>query len=550
MKRRGLRYLFIFICALIMLSAMSQASFADDSWNVESITFTPASDSVKMSKIMKADNDGPLKLDLAYRNDGAFSYCFFTSGDSCTVKYKDGRADKTFRFQKIINPQFARFREVGGSEEIELEALSTDISREIRNSVEGSADDLAAVIGTNGLQIEYGVYDPDTGLGNRVLCDCTITVKEDKAHDCRKALRSRNKNEPTCEASGFSRECRFCQICGSYYTDDDALTELEKSEVFLPAAGHDWKCEAKTTGTHVTETYRCQRAGCRESYVIEYDMEHFHDPLGYVREVPAACTRSGMREYGVCAVCGFRFDPGSGGLRPVTDAELIIPSLGHEWVRGAVTKQPTYTGEGIQEWTCSRCGETKETIIPAVSIGEASLGVSVSVPKRTASLSWEPVNNASFVVLSYRKAGSSKWKSRTVAGTNRSRIGKLKRRGFYEFKAAGAAVQDGQTIYGAGSPVIRRYINRVYGVRVYGRKKAVRVRWNRDSRATGYQLIYSTSKNMKDAKVVELSKKSRSYTIKKLSRGKRYYVKVRPVAKYRGELYTGSLSGVKSAKAR
>lgn len=57
------------------------------------------------------------------------------------------------------------------------------------------------------------------------------------------------------------------------------------------------------------------------------------------------------------------------------------------------------------------------------------------------------------------------------------------------------------------------------------KKKGFKVKIKRSGNATGYQIKYSTSKNMRNAKIV---KTTRLYkTIRHLKKGKRYYVRVR-----------------------
>lgn len=70
-------------------------------------------------------------------------------------------------------------------------------------------------------------------------------------------------------------------------------------------------------------------------------------------------------------------------------------------------------------------------------------------------------------------------------------------------------------------------------------KGQLKASWKRDTRADGYQLQYSTDKKFtkKAAKAVTVKKnKSLSKTVKKLKKGKRYYVRVRAYKK-------GSISG-------
>ena len=84
---------------------------------------------------------------------------------------------------------------------------------------------------------------------------------------------------------------------------------------------------------------------------------------------------------------------------------------------------------------------------------------------------------------------------------------------------------------------------------VKGRK--LTVTWKKDTRATGYQIQYSTDKNFKKGvKTATVSKyKTVSKTITKLTKGKRYYVRVRSYksAKVSGKTQTlyGAWSGAK-----
>lgn len=87
--------------------------------------------------------------------------------------------------------------------------------------------------------------------------------------------------------------------------------------------------------------------------------------------------------------------------------------------------------------------------------------------------------------------------------------------------------------------------------------KKMTVKWSKDTRASGYQIYYSTSKNFssKNTKKITVSgNKNVSKTIKSLKKGKKYYVKVRSykTAKINGKnqkLY-GSWSKVKNITAK
>lgn len=82
--------------------------------------------------------------------------------------------------------------------------------------------------------------------------------------------------------------------------------------------------------------------------------------------------------------------------------------------------------------------------------------------------------------------------------------------------------------------------------------KQLKVTWNKDTAATGYQITYSTSKNFKSSnKSVTINKNSTTNTtIKNLTKRKTYYVKVRAYKTVNGSKVYGSYSAVKSTKLK
>lgn len=81
-------------------------------------------------------------------------------------------------------------------------------------------------------------------------------------------------------------------------------------------------------------------------------------------------------------------------------------------------------------------------------------------------------------------------------------------------------------------------------------RKSLSVKWSKDSKADGYQIQYSTSSKFKKAKTVSCSKKTVKKTIKKLKKGKKYYVRIRAYRKIGNKKYYGTYSKVKSVKVK
>lgn len=77
--------------------------------------------------------------------------------------------------------------------------------------------------------------------------------------------------------------------------------------------------------------------------------------------------------------------------------------------------------------------------------------------------------------------------------------------------------------------------------------------WKTVSGVTGYEVVYSTSKKFtkKTTKTITIKKaKTKKTTIKKLSKGKKYYVKVRAYKTVNGKKIYGAFSSVKNVKVK
>lgn len=79
-------------------------------------------------------------------------------------------------------------------------------------------------------------------------------------------------------------------------------------------------------------------------------------------------------------------------------------------------------------------------------------------------------------------------------------------------------------------------------------KKTVKITWNKVKTAKGYQIKYSTKKNMTGAKTVNSGSLSKKIT--KLQSGKRYYFKVRAYKTADGSRIYGGWSSIKSVKVK
>ena len=81
-------------------------------------------------------------------------------------------------------------------------------------------------------------------------------------------------------------------------------------------------------------------------------------------------------------------------------------------------------------------------------------------------------------------------------------------------------------------------------------KGKVEAEWKKDSNASGYQILYSTDKKMKNAKTMNCNKKDTTATIKNLKKNKTCYVKVRAYKTIDGKKYYGAYSDKMSVKVK
>ena len=149
--------------------------------------------------------------------------------------------------------------------------------------------------------------------------------------------------------------------------------------------------------------------------------------------------------------------------------------------------------------------------------------------------------------ISYRIAGGQ-WK--TVKTTNKSSytIKNLKQGKLYQVKVAGIN-KDGKT--GKYSTIRYRYLAKTTPKVTSTKTKTMKVTWSKVSGATGYRIIYSKNSNMSNAKTYTVKSGSKtSATISGLTKGKTYYVRIRPLKKYSGATYVGMRSAKKTVKVK
>ena len=538
------------------MAAIPQIAHAQDSgdhtWNVKSLEFIPASPTVEMSKIKERDNDGIDALNLANRYKKGFNNCFFMNGDKCVVTYNDNSTEE-FEFNKIKGIGYAEFKATDG-EVINLEALHTDNAEELKMSGEVSVDELAAIIGTNGITIEYGVYKEvgDEIVGHCVYTHTSLNVYEDTGHDHVTAIRTRNETPAQCEATGMRRTAQYCQICGKYFEDMEATIELNKADLIIPMLGHDWGKWSKLDTDQEKEVRICSRCNEKDTRIVPPE-GHTHDPGTEQHWTKPKCTVRGIDFHYVCMDCGALLIKNDlGEYVEVDESALRIPAdrhkrgipekgketastcssrggynltykcekcgmvLGtervvfdldpnaHVWNDGEVTKVATCTEMGNKHFVCTKCGAEKDEVIQA----------------------------------------GHKWNS------------------FYTIdkKATYAAVGLKSihcSVCNARKPksdvsVPKLIVKAVKLKSVKAGKKGFTARWTKGAGINGYEIQYARNKKFTKGKKTVVIKKpgTVSRKVTKLKAKKKYYVRVRAYKTVSGKKYRSKWSNIKAVTTK
>ncbi|MBQ9060197.1 MAG: hypothetical protein IJ128_03545 [Firmicutes bacterium] len=188
--------------------------------------------------------------------------------------------------------------------------------------------------------------------------------------------------------------------------------------------------------------------------------------------------------------------------------------------------------------------------LPVIAAG--AVATTGSLAKKQMKLSWPAVNGAVNYRYAWRPADAQSWTYGWTGGKARCTLSGLKLKGLYEFRTAVYAKAGESWARSEWSEPVCRYFQGVSKVSAKAKKgKKIKVAWNKQPGASGYQILYSVKKSMKGAKVRTAKGASKkTVTLKKLKKGKKYYIKVRPYKTWKGKKYIGILSAVKTAKAK
>lgn len=322
--------------------------------------------------------------------------------------------------------------------------------------------------------------------------------------------------DPTCDSDGYT--LYHCNRC-----DKDLILDI------VSALGHDL-VQGDTHQPNCVDAgytvYHCNR--CQQDFNMDPVPAKGHSYVDSV--VKPTCTANGYTKH-TCSVC---------------ETEYLgdyVQALGHDISLSKVTL-PTYTTKGSAYICCSRCEFEIED--PKYTTGykplEKPLGLKVvNQSTNSVKVQWKAVTGAQ----KYTVECVTNKKSVTTTALSYT-FKSLKPGTTYKFSVRAVA---GGNVGTSCTPVITATkpskVTFSKASAVGGRKVALT--WKKLSASDGYVIQYSTSSNFSSSKKVTVSKNSTvSKTITSLTRGKKYYFRVRAYKYGYGNKLYGSYSSVRS----
>ena len=186
-------------------------------------------------------------------------------------------------------------------------------------------------------------------------------------------------------------------------------------------------------------------------------------------------------------------------------------------------------------------------IVPPTGIKTASMGAT------SIEVSWKKVTGASGYEVSRSNSRNGAYKAVTTVGAGKvSYIDKNLTKGkTYYYKIRAYKTINGSKVYSSYSSIVKRKAALSKPVlTVKAKTRKAQLKWKKVAGATKYEIYRANSKKGKYKKVKTVSGKKISFINKKLTKGKKYYYKIRAVQKIGKKTYRSAYSTIRSARIK
>ena len=226
----------------------------------------------------------------------------------------------------------------------------------------------------------------------------------------------------------------------------------------------------------------------------------------------------------------------------------------------AGTATVTITGKGNYTGTVTRTFSIKAATKPEEKPTEPqveapskvkSLKQKASYSTKAITLTWNKVAGAEGYEVYRATSKNGKYTKVTSVTKTSYKDSKLKAGKTYYYKICAYKTVDRSKLCGDYSAVVAAGTQTVKpSLKVTAGKKKATLTWKKVSGADGYELQMSTSKNGKFSKIKTANAKTVKYTKSKLTKGKKYYFKMRTYRTVGGKKIYSSWSAAKSVKVK
>lgn len=268
-------------------------------------------------------------------------------------------------------------------------------------------------------------------------------------------------------------------------------------------------------------------------------------------------------------VLGRKYDMGAGGIItrdpvPIKDAALMInndPASVTDILSGddGVINQK-FDKPGTYFVSAVGTGDIKITR-PYAKVVVKPLQVPPSAPKliktvgkyrsKALEVHYKKIESAEKYDIAYKEAKNKTWKHKYTTSNSKYTIKGLKEGRLYDVKVAAMSTVYGKLTAGKYSGTAHRHFGLVKTPVYTAKKSAIGVSVKNLKGVSGYEVLLSKDKNLKNREIIELKGASKTkITIKKLKKNTFYFLAVRSYKTYRGNKYTGIRTGIKKVKTK
>ncbi len=378
----------------------------------------------------------------------------------------------------------------------------------------------------------------EEGIKTYKCVDCGATKTEVIAKNPANhasATKTIDREEASCGKEGYTEEewCEGCQLI------------IKQSEV-IPATGdHRYDegtvTEVATCAEEGIKTFTCLECGNTKTAATAKDPTKHIGETTTINQKEATCSEEGYTGDTQCFDCQTIINTGS--TIPATD--------NHTFDEGVITKAATETSTGIKTYTCLECGTSKTEVIPKLLVVLKKLSPSLTNVASGITIKWSKDAKASGYNI-YRKIGSGAYKKiKTIAGNTTVSYtdGSVKTANGVVYTYAVRSYKGSQMGAFAGKTIARLTATNITSLK-NSSTSTMKLVWKKNTKASGYEITYSTSSTFAKGNKKVLAKKGSitSTTIKKLTKGKKYYVRIRAYKKIGTVTYYSAYSTKKSIK--